>query len=229
MNLNHFLRFCTLLLVPLLLSACSQKYQDVSATLNEAIFGFDDINKSKSEILSIPYASTYVTIDDGAQVFMLLALAEPSESAPYTLQLKWLSSDYGMLVTENGRIIKTLKLPKDNLANITNLNTVDPLSIQGKKPNYQKWIARYDWQPNYRYGFTADVEWRYISSLSLSTPIAEREVNYYQEKIHFSTLDKEITNHYWLDKQNHRVIKSIQYLGPNMPKIEMTILKPYLG
>ena len=211
------------------LAACTQKYQDVNATLNEALFGFDSVNKSKQEILAIPYATTYVTIDDGAQIFMVLALAEASELNRTSTQLKWLSSDYGMLVTENGRLVKTLKLPKENLAGIHAIKTVDPLSIQGKKPGYLKWIAGYDWQPGYRYGYTAELEWRFISSTSLATDVEEKSVNYYQETVTFSSIDETFINHYWLDKKTHRVVKSIQFIGPDMPKVEMTVLKPYQG
>lgn len=216
-----------LLVITFLLTACTQKYQDVNATINEAVFGFDDIYKSKQEILDLPYATTYVTIDDGAQIFMVLALAENSEQNPQLTQLKWLSSDYGMLTTQNGRLVKTLKLPNYNLAGILNQNTVDPLTIEGKKPNFLSWIGLYDWQPGYRYGYSADIEWRFISPTVISHTLGDKAVNYYQEKVVFPSLNKKFTNHYWLDKQTHKVVKTIQHLGPEMAKIEMTILKPY--
>jgi hypothetical protein len=218
---------------------CTQKYKDVNATAKEAIFGFDDAVKTKEEIQALPYASSSVVIDDGAQLFMVLALAEPSPNKPEQTRLKWLSSDLGMLATENGRLVKTLRLPTDNLANIretgqaTSLapdpSTPDPLKIKGEKPASHNWQASYDWQPNYRFNYTANVQWTFIESQVIHSDAWDKETNYYQETVTFPAIDAEFTNHFWLDKSTHQVVKSIQQLGPNMPVVQMTILKSFAG
>jgi hypothetical protein len=218
-----------LLILSLFLTACTQKSQDITSTLDEALFGFADINKSRQEINALPYASSHVIIDDGAQIFVVLALAEPSPSHPEQTQLKWLSADHAMLVTENGRLIKTLRLPTDNLMAVSDNKSVDPLRIAGKKPDNYSWSATYDWQPGYRYNYKANLTWKFIERKTIRSAAWEKETDYYQERVTVPALNAQFTNHFWLDKDSHQVVKSIQYLGPEMPTVEMTILKPFSG
>ena len=60
------------------LSACTQKFNDVNATLDEAVFGAEDVTLSQQEITELPYASSFVRINGGAKLFMVLAFAEPN-------------------------------------------------------------------------------------------------------------------------------------------------------
>jgi hypothetical protein len=163
----------------LFINACTQKSQDITSTLDEAFFGFADVHTSAQEINTLPYASSHVIIDNSAQIFMVLALAEPSSNNPEQIQLKWLSSDYAMFVTENGRLLKTLRLPMDNLMAISSHNSVDPLLIEGKKPEHYSWKATYDWQPNYRFNYTANLTWRFIDSQIIHSVVWEKETDYY--------------------------------------------------
>ncbi|MDG3088669.1 YjbF family lipoprotein [Vibrio hannami] len=228
MNLIQIIRNITTAALCLSAIACTQKYQDVNATIKEAVFGFEDANKSKEEILSIPYASSNVVIGDGAEIFVVLALAEPSPLNQ--TQLKWVTQDYGMLVTENGRLVKTLKLPGDNLAEITPKdNNADPLAMPGAKPGQYNWEANYAWQPNFRYGFSANVSWQFVSEQDISSTAWNKETNYYQEHVLLPELDRKFTNHFWLDKETHQVVHSIQHIGPGMEKITITVLKPFNG
>ena len=107
-------KYLTILASLLLLSACTQKFNDVNATLDEALFGAEDVALTSDKIAELPYASSFVRINDGAQLFMVLAFAEPNP-ATGIMQLKWLSSDKAMIVTENGRVVKTLGLAQANL------------------------------------------------------------------------------------------------------------------
>lgn len=221
--------FITVTLCTFFIAGCTQNYQDLSSTINEAVFGFEEVNKTEQEVAELPYASSHVIIDEGAQIFVVLALVEPSNNNQGQTQLKWTSSDYGMLVTENGRLVKTLRLPNDNLAGLTDTNSDDPLRLAGRKPNRHTWHAVYDWQPDYRYNFIADVNWHFVAQQDITSTNWVRKTNYYQEEVSFPALDAEFTNHFWLDAVTHEVVKSIQYIGPDMPSVNMTILKPYAG
>lgn len=88
-----------------LLSACTQKFNDVNATLDEAFFGADDVVLSKQKIIELPYASSFVRINGGANLFMVLAFAEKNPETG-AMQLKWLSSDKAMIVTEGDALLK---------------------------------------------------------------------------------------------------------------------------
>lgn len=218
-----------LLFLSLFMNGCTQKSQDVNATVNEALFGFKGVNKSHREIAALAYASSYAVINEGAQVFMVLAFAAPSDSTPGQTRLKWLSADYAMLATENGRLVKTLGLPADNLMGISAKHSKDPLTIAGKKPANHTWSAVYDWQPDYRFNYTANLNWSYIARQTIHSDAWEKETDYYQERVTIPSLKIHFTNHFWLDTDTHQVVKSIQHIGPEMAAIEMTILKPFSG
>jgi hypothetical protein len=217
----------TLIFLLFFVQACSQKTKDVIATVDEAVFGFSDVVKSKQELNAINYANSYLKINDNHQVLIVLALTEPSPQNPTQTQLKWLSADRAMLTTENGRLVKTLRLLNNNISGLTADNSIDPLTIKGKKPEHHEWQAVYDWQPNYRYNYRANLTWNYIASESIHSTIWDKETDYYQEHVSIPSINAEFTNHFWLDKTSHEVVKSIQYLGPDMASVEMTILKPF--
>jgi hypothetical protein len=53
---------------------------------------------------------------------------------------------------------------------------------------------------------------------------------HFKESVSFPSLidNGMIENEFWVDSKN-QVIKSIQYLGPNMDKVEILFIKPYLA
>jgi hypothetical protein len=75
--------FLAVLLV-FLLSACSQRFQHVNDTISEAVFGADDVIMTAEHIRKLPYASIYAKIDDGAQIFMVLAFADTNPATGIT-------------------------------------------------------------------------------------------------------------------------------------------------
>lgn len=222
----------TPILLSLILMGCTQKVSDINATISEALFGFDDIELTQNTINNSPYASSYVRIGDGPQIFMVLALVENG-------QQKWLSSDKAMLVTANGRIVKTLALPQDNLAKIsTTKNSAKPDFLSQLTPqtdlkayiannDAKEWKATFDWMPNYRYGYQANITWAYKHEQLVKSEAWGKQAHYIIETVSFPSLNEQYQNHFWLDAKTNQVVKSIQYLGPGMDKIEMTILKPY--
>ena len=66
----------------------------------------------------MPYASQYMQLNGGPQLFVVLAFAEDG-------QQKWVTQDQATLVTQHGRLVKTL-LGGDNLIEVNNL-AADPL------------------------------------------------------------------------------------------------------
>ncbi|PMH46093.1 hypothetical protein BCU68_09245 [Vibrio sp. 10N.286.49.B3] len=209
-------------------AGCSQQFSDVNATLKEGIYGFQDIEMTQEHLANLPYASTYVRINGGAQIFMVLALAEKNTQTGVT-QLKWVSADKAMIVTEDGRITKTLRLPIYNLAGLTSSFSDSYFSATTN----QQWQATYDWDKSdyldkrYHYGFDAQVSMTEHDTSTLTSALWTKNVTQWQEQVYFTQLDQTITNQYWRDEQG-MVVKSLQYLGPDMNKIEMEILKPYL-
>ncbi len=209
-----------------MITACSQRFNDLSATLNTALFDADDAVLSQQDILDLPYASSFVRINDGAQIFMVLAFAEKQPKTG-KMQLKWLSSDQAMIVTEDGRIIKTLGLPQVNLTYIQPAQDSLPTfsSIMDKPVS---WQARYDWQTKqqYLFNYQATITPVLKNKSQLNTIISEINVTEVQEVVTIASLDASFVNRYWIDDNNH-VVKTQQHLGPDMGYIEMIIIKPF--
>ncbi len=201
-----------------LVFGCTQKFDDVSVTVQEAYDNSIDVELSPQEIEAVPYASAYLKIGNQKQVFVVLAFAEQSPVTGKT-QLKWVSADKAMVVTENGHIVKTLKLQNDNIA-----------GVYGQVPEYSKsnaeFILSYDWQEQYRYGFPAHITRTYLGSEVVTTAISSTSADLYRESVEFTSLSKTVENLYWVDSKG-QVIKTRQHLGPNMVPIELTILKGY--
>ncbi|MDH5979698.1 YjbF family lipoprotein [Vibrio splendidus] len=221
----------------LFLAGCSQQFQDVNSTFDEAFFGSSDVELSKEYIQTLPYSSIYAEVNDQGKIFMVLAYVGEN---PHTgaEQLKWMSSDKAMIVTENGRIVQTLLLPYENLSGLafqplntfSSANSSSPDSSSAfdvsATPGAQKWQAVYDWQPNYRFGYKANITRTYAGNETVETPLASIDTKKFQEKINFPMLEQDITNEYWVDSKG-KVVKTIQYLGPDMTRLELTVLKHY--
>lgn len=220
----------TVLVSLLLLSGCVQHIDDLNATIDEAFFGAEDVSQTSQQVMDLPYASAYLRINEGQRIFVVLGYAEPNPNNQQ-LQLKWISADGGMMVTEHGRVVKTLNLPQLNLIQRdVNVNG------QASSPPWQtgaQWQSQYDWQRLSSQGTNRD-HYGYVGQVSL-TPLGEEKVistiwqqtlSQWQESVYFPQLDKTLHNRYWVNRDG-QVMKSIQYLGPEMTRIEFEILKPF--
>ncbi|WP_199453651.1 YjbF family lipoprotein [Vibrio owensii] len=206
--------------LPLLSSifGCTQKFNDVSATVQEAYGNYIDVELTPEEIEAVPYASAYLKIGNQKQVFVVLAFAELNPLTGNT-QLKWVSADKAMVVTENGHIVKTIGLQTSNLA-----------GIYGNVPAYSarsvQYSLSYDWSDKHRYGFSAKVERSRQGKETVVTPISSTVTDVYTEVVTFTSLEKSVENQYWVNGKGE-VVKTRQHLGPNMVPVELTILKGY--
>ncbi|HGY9569051.1 TPA: YjbF family lipoprotein [Vibrio harveyi] len=221
MNTFLSLKWMRLLIALPLLSSifgCTQKFNDVSATVQEAYGNYIDVELTPEEIEAVPYASAYLKIGNQKQVFVVLAFAEQNLLTGNT-QLKWVSADKAMVVTENGHIVKTIGLQTTNLA-----------GIYGNVPAYSapsvQYSLSYDWADKYRYGFPAKVQRSRQGKDTVITPISSTTADVYTEVVTFNSLDKSVENRYWVNGKGE-VVKTRQHLGPNMVPVELTILKGY--
>ncbi|MDO6579726.1 YjbF family lipoprotein [Photobacterium sp. 2_MG-2023] len=243
-------RFLVLIaLLPLFLSGCSQKFQNVSDTFRLAVRGDDDTVKSAAWIEQLPYASMYARIGDGPQAFMVLALAEPAAvltssktateseatgqkttepvAAEPSMQLKWLAADKGMLVTEHGRLVKTLNLPLGNLVQVT-AETPDPVALGLQLPTTPTtWIRRIDWQPGYHFGYqlTSRFEDKGLVTIRINNII--QSARYFVETVNVPSLDLQFDNAFWIEPASGQVLKSRQLIAPGLPEVETQLLKAY--
>ncbi|CAH1601578.1 Regulator [Vibrio jasicida] len=215
---QKWMRLLVVLPVLSLTFGCTQKFNDVSATVQEAYGNYIDVELTPEEIEAVPYASAYLKIGNQKQVFVVLAFAESNPLTGKT-QLKWVSADKAMVVTENGHIVKTIGLQTTNLA-----------GVYGDVPAYSKssvqYALSYDWSEQYLYSFQAQVERSRQGQETITTPISSTATDVYTELVTFPSLEESVENTYWVDS-NGQVVKTRQHLGPNMVPVELTILKGY--
>ncbi|KAB1457275.1 YjbF family lipoprotein [Vibrio panuliri] len=212
---------CALLLLSVMtMGGCSQKFSDINATLNEALFGLPDVPISKQSVQSIPYASIKVNLNDGPSIVMVLAFADTDPDSGQVM-LKWMSEDGAMLVTQNGRIIKTLNLYGANLLHIEL-----PSTIYEGKSHELSYDAFYDWQPGYSYSQKASVTSKALEKATITSYIWNKETTLIEETVEFIDLGIKHQNQYYYDA-NNTVVKSNQWLVPNKLNIKYELLKPY--
>lgn len=106
------------ILICLLLQACSATTKELGNSLWDSLFGTPGVQLTDDDIQNMPYASQYMQLNGGPQLFVVLAFAEDG-------QQKWVTQDQATLVTQHGRLVKTL-LGGDNLIEVNNL-AADPL------------------------------------------------------------------------------------------------------
>lgn len=129
-----------LVLLPLFalgLVGCSQKMDAFQKTAKLAIWGMDDVQVSAEKVAQTPYASAYLRVGKASQGFVVLAFAENN-------QLKWIGADSNILVTQNGRIVKTQGFGED-ITHVLNV-TPDPLAAGLlKPPTSLHWQGKMAW------------------------------------------------------------------------------------
>lgn len=221
MNIFRTIKWKRLLVILPVLSlmfGCTQKFNDVSATVQEAYGNYIDVELTQQEIEAVPYASAYLKLGSQKQVFVVLAFADQNPLTGKT-RLKWVSADKKMVVTENGHIVKTVNLQNNNIAGVYG-------QIPAYTPTNTEYLISYDWEEQYRYGFHAHITRTYQGKEVVTTPLSSTSANIYRESVEFPSLSETVENFYWVDDRGH-VVKTLQHLGPNMVPIELTILKGY--
>ena len=203
-----------ILLVCLLLQACSDSTKGLGTSLWHSIVGDDGVQLTHDEIQNMRYASQYMRINHGPQIFVVLAYDENG-------QQKWVTQDRAMIVTENGRIVKTTGLG-DNLQQVTNL-AIDPLAKVNQIVDGTRWTRQMAWTEHQQVRMAtahSTFTWKGTDTLKVaasSTPVR--------------VLDEEVTasgktwhNRFWIDSEG-QVRQSTQYLGPDYWPVTTILLK----
>ena len=125
-----------LILICLLLQACSATTKELGNSLWDSLFGTPGVQLTDDDIQNMSYASQYMQLNGGPQLFVVLAFAEDG-------QQKWVTQDQATLVTQHGRLVKTL-LGGDNLIEVNNL-AADPLIKPAQIVDGATWTRTMGW------------------------------------------------------------------------------------
>lgn len=203
-----------LIMICLLLQACSSTTKGLGDSLWDSVFGTPGVHLTDDDIQNMPYASQYVQLNEGPQLFVVLAFAENG-------QQKWVTQDQATLVTQHGRLVKTL-LGGDNLLEVNNL-AADPLAKPDQIIDGAQWTRTMGWTEyrQVRYATARSVfHWNGTDSVTLggeTTPVRvlDEEVETDQTRWH---------NRYWIDSEG-QIRQSIQYLGGDYFPVKTTLIK----
>nr|WP_228066272.1 YjbF family lipoprotein [Superficieibacter sp. 1612_C1] len=201
-------------MICLLLQACSSTTKGLGDSLWNSLFGTPGVHLTDDDIQNMPYASQYVQLNNGPQLFVVLAFAENG-------QQKWVTQDQATLVTQHGRIVKTL-LGGDNLLEMNNL-AADPLAKPNQIVDGASWTRTMGWTEyqQVRYATARSVfHWQGTDSVvvggeSTSVRVLDEEVETDQARWH---------NQYWVDSEG-QIRQSIQYLGADFFPVKTTLIK----
>lgn len=203
-----------ILLSCLLLQACSDTTKGLGSSLWHSMVGDDGIQLTHDEIQNMRYASQYMRINNGPQIFVVLAFDENG-------QQKWVTQDRAMIVTEHARIVKTTGLG-DNLQQVTNLAN-DPLTNPNQIIDGASWTRQMAWTEHQQVRMaTARSTFTWDGTDTLDIAMSTTPVRVLDEEI---TADgKTWHNRFWIDSEGH-IRQSKQYLGPDYWPVNTILLK----
>lgn len=212
------MRYIPLLLLCLLLQACSQTQKGLSDTVKLALLGPDDVQVTSEQVESLPYASMYLRVNHGQRIFVVLGFDENG-------QQKWITRDRSVVVTQHGRVVKTLGL-NDNLIDVTNLQQ-DPLADPLHLTEGASWTRTLSWSDAgaFRAG-TAISHFTRKDDQVLDLAGNKVACRVWQEHVELAADGKSWTNTFWIDTTTGQVRQTQQTLGGDDFPIETTILKP---
>ena len=215
---GHTVRRLSFLLACLLLQACTQTQKGLEQTVMMAVSGPDDVVKTNQQIADLPYASLYARINAGPQIFVVLGYNENG-------QQKWITQDNAMLVTQHGRLVKTLGLT-DNLQQVSNLSQ-DPLANALQLRDGASWTRIVQWAEgdNLR---AATVSSRFVRGTDEVLNIAGRRVacRVWIEQARIEASGRAWENTFWIDNSSGDVVQAHQMLAADDFPVATTLLKP---
>ncbi|WP_279050505.1 YjbF family lipoprotein [Cedecea davisae] len=203
-----------ILFVCLLLQGCSATTRGLGASLWHSVAGGGGVQLTDDEIAGMRYASQYMSINNGPQLFVVLAYNEND-------QQKWVTQDRAVIVTQNGRIVKTSGLG-DNLTETTNLGH-DPLAKVKQITEGAGWTRQIAWTEHQQVRYaTASSTFSYDGTDTIKVGSSVTKVRVLEEEV--TALGKSWTNRYWVDDDG-QIRKSKQYLGPGYWPITTLLVK----
>ncbi|ORM64795.1 hypothetical protein PRCB_24695 [Pantoea rodasii] len=212
------MRRLSLLLLCLLLQACTQTQKGLEQTVMLAVNGPDDVTVTDQQVADLPYASLYARINDGPRIFVVLGYDEQG-------QQKWITQDKAMLVMQHGRLVKTLGLV-NNLDDISNL-AQDPLADTLHLQNGASWTRVVQWREKEKVrAATALSTFQRGDDAVLSIAGERVPCRVWIETVHIDSLGAEWQNTFWIDNRDGTVLQANQMLAADAFPVNITLLKP---
>lgn len=173
------------------------------------------ITLTQEEVQNTPVDLLYVQLGDLPRAVLALAFLEEGE-------FKWISQDQAMLVTEQGRIVRTLGL-KEDLLYLSNTKN-DPLRLPVSQRSGAHWVRRSDWQVGAQSGYRIHSRFETEGEALLEIFGRSIPVQLQRERVRFMDTGEEFENLFWSDPVSGMLLRSRQQLSPHTPVMELTHL-----
>ncbi|WP_165310709.1 YjbF family lipoprotein [Vibrio ziniensis] len=218
--------FITVFTAISVLTGCSNNIKQATDSVVEYFSLPSDVELS-DKADQIPYASILAKLDDFPSSLLILGAIEES-TANQPSYLKWISSDKEMLVTQNGRLVKTVNLAQGNLLAISSTQT-DPLSIGLHHVSTPKqWDFLISWQPGYHINYQAHSSFEARGEQLKLLPNGQTlSLLYFVETITIPALSSTYHNEYWLSPTSGEVISTKQHIAPKLHTLSLSVAKPF--
>lgn len=210
------MKFLFLIVSSFFLFACSSTQLAYKQNIQLYFDGQVGVALEDDEILSSSADLLYIKSGERPVATMALAFIENG-------RYKWLSSDDAMLITEKGRIVKSLGFDNDVLY-VTNLSS-DPLkTLPSRIDNSRVWKRIIDAEPDY-FGVNAKSSFNLLLNEKIEIQGHVFTVDLVTEDIAFNSAkhgSSHWQNLYWLDSKTKALLQSRQKVTPNADVFEIT-------
>jgi hypothetical protein len=197
------------------LAGCNSLTGDALSSLRQAISGSDS-GITAERIHAINASVLRVELSQSDALLVSSAAVIPTGST------EW----YGlteMLLTHGGRITQSAGLPTDLIAPLL----ADDPFVQGlhKIPNGLTVTRRVDYPAQYQTGLHQHARYHIGKVKQRDIMGSPHSLLRVDEHIHMPELGFKATNHYWVEPDTGLVRQSVQYLGPELPPLQLTLVK----
>ncbi len=193
--------------------------RSVFGAIQYSVFGQKDAPITRDLVTNLPYASVAAKIGKGPRSLLILWRKDNAGD------LHWVSADGVVLVTRNGRIIKTAGLP-ENIIDSRMIGT-DPISSAQKIVDPPAPLTReIDIDVDHQFGLVMNCKVRNLGERKIRITELDFETILIRERCKSATLNWSFTNYFWVDPADQFVWKSEQHIARTFPPIVIEILKP---
>jgi hypothetical protein len=140
-------------------------------------------------------------------------------------ELSWFSANRVVFVTREGRLVRTAGLTA-NLKH-TQLIDKDYLKTLNEEQSPTVSLRRLvDLAPPDRYGILITSSLESLGPSSIEISELQFNTQLFRETNRARDLDWSFENLFWVDPENGLIWKSVQYIHPDIPPLELELLKP---
>ncbi|HVW73774.1 MAG TPA: YjbF family lipoprotein [Rhizomicrobium sp.] len=208
----------------LLLAGCSssdsgntnytQFYQLAKQSLSAS---FGNVRVTRDQAAAIPYASIGYSIDGGNQMLLVLATDTNGE-------LLWTGPSHAVIVTREGRIVRTVGLGHD-LAALTTREGVSPSPGDAVKGPFSTTRLE-DFPELGLYGVRVSCRAHLVGRQTVNILGQGVVTNRVDEACRSEKPEWSFVDSYWVDSDNGQVWRSRQHIHPKGGEIETELFRP---